>query len=154
MNLLVSYNVSIANETETKLNQNDVPTYEKMDGLQPFLDNFSIKFRVISKPEPREVSNRNDPDEIHHISDITVADETGNILYSAWDEDIDMLEEGEHYELVGGFVSVYRNSLRLTRGREGELRTTTLGDFTPDMLNSRSAEFHERRRRKGKKDRF
>lgn len=115
--------------------------------LKPYHNRFNVVFKVVSKGEEREVSNRNDPDETHRISDIVVADKTASIIISAWDKDIDLLEEGKSFSLKNGFVNVFRDSMRLARGKFGNLEESEEA-IEPNTEINRSEEVHERRQRR------
>ena len=65
--------------------------------FRPYLNRFKVTFKVIEKDETTEVQNRNNPDETHQMSNITIADSTGSIILTAWDDDIDYLEIGNFY---------------------------------------------------------
>ncbi|MHA2363118.1 MAG: single-stranded DNA-binding protein [Candidatus Hodarchaeales archaeon] len=128
---------------ETETETTDVNIKE----LKPYHNRFNVAFKVISKGEEREVSNRNNPDETHRISDIIVADQTGSIIISAWDDDIDLLEEGKGFTLNNGFVNVFRDSMRLARGKFGNFEETD-ASFEVNTEVNRSDEVHERRQRR------
>jgi replication factor A1 len=118
----------------------------KIQELQPFANKFNLNFKVIEKTETREVSNRNNTFETHRISDITVADDTGAIIFTAWDDDIDLLEEGNCFKLENGFTNVFRDSMRLSKGKFGKLLPID-EEVTADTSNNRSDEVHERPQR-------
>ena len=129
---------------ETEKQTTDVNIKE----LQPYQNRINVVFSVVSKGEEREVSNRNNPDESNRVSDITVADATSSIILTAWNEDIDLLEENKSFTLNNGFVNVFRDSMRLGKGKYGDFEKI---DETLDNLNTetnRSDEVHERRQRR------
>ena len=119
----------------------------KISELKPMENRFRLLFKVIEKSEIREVSSRNDESETHRISDITVADESGSILVSAWDDDIELLEEGKFFKIENGYVNIYRDSLRLARGKFGNF-VPIEEEFETDESNNRSDEVHERPQRR------
>jgi len=132
----------MSNETEKQTT--DVNIKE----LQPYQNRINVVFSVVSKGEEREVSNRNNPDENNRVSDITVADATASIILTAWNEDIDLLEENKSFTLKNGFVNIFRDSMRLGKGKFGDFKEI---DKTIDDLNTetnRSEEVHERRQRR------
>lgn len=119
----------------------------KIKDLKPFENRFRLQFKVINKSDEREITNRNNEFETHRISDITVADETGSILLSAWDDDISLLEEGSFFKIENGYVNIYRDSMRLSRGKFGNFSPIT-EEFEIDDSNNRSDEVHERQPRR------
>lgn len=118
----------------------------KLEDLKPFQNKFRLKFRVVEKEEEREVTNRNNPNETHRISNITVADDTGSIILTAWDNDIDQLFEEKTYVLENGFCNLFNDSMRLVRGKFGEF-TEIEEEIEPNLANNRSDEKHQRRTR-------
>jgi replication factor A1 len=118
----------------------------KISDLKPMEDKFRLSFKVIKKSEVREVTSRNS-DDTHRISDVTVSDETGSILVSAWDDDIELLEQGKFFKIENGYVNIYRDSLRLGRGKFGTFAPIE-EEFETNESNNRSDETHERPQRR------
>lgn len=119
----------------------------KIKELAPYQGRFKVEFKVIEKSEERSVGNKNNPDETHRIADIKVADDSASIILSAWDDDIDFLEQDKCYSLVNGYVNVFMNSLRLGKGKYGSFEPID-GNFDISLENDRSEEKHQPRRRK------
>ncbi|OLS26811.1 MAG: hypothetical protein HeimC3_07030 [Candidatus Heimdallarchaeota archaeon LC_3] len=115
----------------------------KVKDLQPFENKFRLNFKVIDKSEVREVTNKNNPSETHRISDVTVADDTGAIILSAWDEDIDFLEDNKFFKIENGYVNVFRDSMRLSKGKFGNFAPSE-EEFEANTETNRSDEVHER----------
>ena len=132
----------MSDETETT-----ETTEVTIKDLKPYQNRFNVTFAIVSVGEERTVSNRNNPDETHRISDITVADQTGSIILTAWDDDIDLLEEGKSFALNNGFVNIFRDSMRLARGKFGNF-TESEATIEANTESNRSDEVHERRQRR------
>lgn len=122
---------------------NDVSISE----FRPYLNRFKVVFKVIGKEEVVEVQNRDNPDETHKMSNIKIADTTGSIILTAWDNDIDLLQENKFYSLTNGYVNLYRDSMRLARGKFGEFEEVS-EEFEPSLEPNRSEETHQRRPRR------
>lgn len=118
----------------------------KLAELKPFQNKFRLKFKVVEKEEEREVKNRNNPDETHRISNITVADDSASIVLTAWDGDIDVLTEEKCYTLENGFCNLFNDSMRLVRGKFGEF-TQIDEEIEPNLAENRSEEKHQRKSR-------
>lgn len=118
----------------------------KLADLKPFQNKFRLTFKVIEKEEEREVRNRNNPEETHRISNVTVADDTACIVLTAWDSDIDQLNEDQYYQLENGFCNLFNDSMRLVRGKFGEFSEIE-EDFEPNLALNRSDEKHQRQTR-------
>ena len=115
----------------------------KISDLKPMENRFRLLFKVIKKSEIREVTSRNNEMDTHRISDITVSDDTGSILLSAWDDDIELLEQGKFFKIENGYVNIFRDSLRLGRGKFGNFEPIE-EEFEINESNNRSDEVHER----------
>lgn len=111
--------------------------------LRPRLKRIKIRFKVVSKEEPQEVKSRKDNSR-HMVSDLLVGDETGIIVLTLWDEEIEDLEKDKIYDLTNGYTSVYKGSLRLNIGRYGKLQEVEDPEFTVDESKNVSEEEHER----------
>ncbi len=118
----------------------------KISDLKPMEDRFRLSFKVMKKSEVREVTSRNN-DDTHRISDVTVSDDTGSILLSAWDDDIELLDQGKFFKIENGYVNIYRDSLRLGRGKFGTFEPIE-EEFETNDTNNRSDETHERPQRR------
>lgn len=120
----------------------------KIGELRPYQNRFRVVYKVIDKGEVREITSRKTPDEIHRMCNVTVADDTGTIILTAWDDDIDFHEVEEMYAMINGYVNIYRDSMRLARGRYGHFEATEASFDEVNLENRRSEEIHERRPRK------
>lgn len=94
----------------------------KIADLTPRTRSFKVTFKVLSVGEERSVMSRRDGME-HRVADVLVGDETGTVIFSAWDSDIERMKDlvGETVTLKNGYVSLFRGSLRLGLGRYGSI---------------------------------
>lgn len=107
----------------------------------------NVHFKVINKDEPREVSSRDGS--THRVSDTLVGDDTGSIIMSLWDDSIDQVEVDSIYKLSNGYVTVFRNSMRLSVGKYGHLEPSDKAIEELNEENAISDRFVERPRRYG-----
>jgi replication factor A1 len=119
----------------------------KISDLKPMDDKIRLLFKVIKKSEIRKITSRYNELDTHRISDITVSDDTGSILLSAWNDDIELLEPGKFFKIENGYVNVFRDSLRLGRGKFGSFKSIE-EEFEVKESNNRSDETHERPQRR------
>jgi replication factor A1 len=89
--------------------------------LKPFQKRVTLTVKVVRKSEPREVVSRLD-DSKHAVSEALVGDETGSVLLTLWDSDIEKMQVGKCYDIVNGYTSLFKNTLRLNIGRYGEIK--------------------------------
>ncbi len=93
----------------------------KVESLRPYQKKVNLTIKVLSKNEPREVTSKLD-DSKHTVTEALVGDDTGTVLLTLWDDDIARVEVGKTYDVINGFTSLFKNSLRLNIGRYGELK--------------------------------
>jgi len=74
--------------------------------------------KVISIGEPREVTSRKD-NSSHTVCEALVADETGSVYLTLWDEAIDEIDEEMILQLDNAYINVFRGSMRLNLGKYG-----------------------------------
>jgi len=84
----------------------------KISELEP-KKNVDLIFKVLEKSESRMTRNGT------RVAEALVGDETGVIVMTLWEDDIEKVEEGETYNLKNGYVTLFRGSMRLTIGRSG-----------------------------------
>ena len=125
-------------------------TYEthdvKIESVKPLEKHIDVVFKAVEKEEEREINSRSG--ETHRVCDFTVADETGSITLTLWNEDIDAVEIDKVYKLSNGFANVFRNSLRLSKGKFGALAEDSTIFDEVDTENNRSGEHVEDPRRR------
>lgn len=112
--------------------------------LQPYDKRIDVVFKVISKDETREVTSRRSG-ETHTVCDVTVADATGSIILTLWDADIDAVTEDGCFRIANGYVNIFGASMRLAKGKYGELQDTNETIDEVNLENNRSSEEHQRR---------
>ncbi len=79
-----------------------------------------ITFKVLELGEERTTSGGN------RVVEALVGDETGVVKFTLWNAEISMMEIGKTYSLKNGYVTLFRGSMRLTIGRNGELNLSEL----------------------------
>jgi replication factor A1 len=88
--------------------------------LEPSMRNVNTEFKVISVSYPKEIHSRGN-NRVQRVADATVGDDSGVVILTLWNEQIDRVRIGETYRLENGYTSLFRGSLRLKIGRHGEL---------------------------------
>jgi len=89
--------------------------------LTPSHRKANVAIHVIRKHPTNQVVSRKDGS-TYEIAEALVGDPSGCILMTLWNEDIDLMEEGKDYHIFNGYVSVFKNSMRLNLGRNGTLQ--------------------------------
>ncbi len=93
--------------------------YVKVGDLKPYLGKVYLKAKIVEIGEPREVSGGE-----HRISEALIGDETGCIYLSLWDDNIEQFKMGDAVHVENGYVSVFKESMRLTAGKYGTITKT------------------------------
>ncbi len=118
----------------------------KIGDLKPGMRNVSVDFKVLEIGEKREVTSRYDSSS-HSVTEAKIADETGNVLLTLWDQTIDEVEAEKTYRLENGYTNLFKGHLRLNVGRYGKLESIEKEFEDVDTENDISAPEHEQPRR-------
>ncbi len=142
----------MSEDTEkTEDNLSDEVEYVKVSDLKPYLGKIYLKAKVVEIGETREVSGGE-----RRIADALVGDESGCILLSLWDDSIDQFETGNTVHVENGYVSVFRESMRLTSGKFGtvtKIEEEISETNTDNNLSDKQVEQRPRRSSRGFGDR-
>jgi len=121
----------------------------KVENLNPNSRRVDVTLKIVSKNPVREVTSRNDGS-THRVTEALAGDETGAILLTLWDDDIEKVEEGKVFEVNNGYVTLFRGSMRLNTGKYGQLESSEATIDTVKIDNNLSEkQFEEDRRRSG-----
>lgn len=99
--------------------------------LEPNQKNVNIHVIVLDIGKPNQTKDG------HEIRNVRVADKSGSINLSVWNEYGAVLREGDILRLNGCFTQIWKNSLQIKIGSKGQI--IKCGDFmmlfseTPDM---------------------
>ncbi|MCW3990945.1 MAG: hypothetical protein NWE88_12825 [Candidatus Bathyarchaeota archaeon] len=103
--------------------------------------------KVISKTEEREVTSRSDMS-THKVAEALIADETGSIYLTLWDDVLDQVEDDQILNIKDAYVNLFRGSMRLNLGRYGSYELLDEAPFEDvDLDNNLSSKVFERQPR-------
>jgi replication factor A1 len=88
--------------------------------LREGMKRVNVEAKVVEKGEPREVMSRF-KDETYKVADAVVADETGSIKLTLWNEQIDQVNVDDTIKVENGYVTSFRGEIQLNVGRYGKL---------------------------------
>ena len=91
----------------------------KVRDLAPGANVDSLTVKVVDVGEPRSVSGRDGL--THRVADVLVGDETGSIVMTLWDRNIELVRPGAVITIRNGFVGTFKGHMRLNLGRGGSL---------------------------------
>jgi len=80
----------------------------------------SVEAKVVEKGNPREVMSRY-KDESYKVADAMVADATGSIKLTLWNEQIDQVEVGNTVKIENGYVTSFKGEIQLNVGKFGKM---------------------------------
>ena len=134
----------------------DDETPVKVGDLSTFSRRVYTTVKVISKTEPREVTSRQD-DSVHQVTDALVADDSGSIYMTLWDEAVEDINEDQILQLNNAYVNVFRGSMRLNLGRYGSYEVLDEAPFEDvnldNNLSARQVEYDRRSYGRGRDNR-
>ncbi|XP_074595171.1 SOSS complex subunit B2 [Brevipalpus obovatus] len=84
--------------------------------LKPGLKNINIQFIVL------EIGNTSMTKDGHRVRTFKVADKTGSINLSVWDEPGNLIQPGDICKITKGYASIWKGSLTLYSGKGGEIQ--------------------------------
>ncbi len=80
----------------------------------------SVEAKVVEKGDPREVKSRF-KDETYRIVDAVVADETGSIKLTLWNEQIERVSVGDNIKIDNGYITSFKGEIQLNVGKFGTM---------------------------------
>lgn len=105
--------------------------FTSIKDIKPGQKNINIMFIVLDIGAPTRTRDG------HDVRSVKVADKTGSINISIWDETGDLLQTGDICRLTKGYSNVWKSCLTLYTGKSGEV--IKVGEFcmqfseTPNM---------------------
>jgi replication factor A1 len=92
----------------------------KIKDLRDGMKRVSIEAKVTEKSEAREVQSRA-KDQTYLVADALIADETGSIKLTLWNEQVDKVNVEDVVKVENGYVTSFRGEIQLNAGKYGKL---------------------------------
>ncbi len=84
----------------------------------------------------------------HRVAEALIADETGSIYLTLWDDVLDAVEDDQIMNIKDAYVNLFRGSMRLNLGRYGSYELMDEAPFEDvDLDNNLSSKVFERQPR-------
>jgi len=80
----------------------------------------TVEAKVVEKGDPREVRSRY-KDETYRIADAVIADESGSIKLTLWNEQIEQVNIGDNVKVENGYVTSFKGEVQLNVGKFGKM---------------------------------
>ena len=91
----------------------------KIRDLRNGMKRVSVEAKVVEKSDPREVLSRF-KDETHKVATAIIADETGTIKLTLWNEQINQVNVDNTVKVENGYVTSFKGEIQLNIGRYGK----------------------------------
>jgi replication factor A1 len=120
--------------------------YIKIEELTPRSRSINLTVKVISINPVRDVTSRRDGSS-HQVTEALVANETGSVLLTLWDDTIGEVSVDDIYDIRNGYVRLFRGSIRVNTGRYGSLTPSEEIIDETNVENNMSDRQYEQERR-------
>lgn len=117
------------------------PRNAKISELTPESKRVNILAKVLQVSEPREIPSRFGP--ANRVAEATVADESGAVILSLWNDQIGTIDQGDNITIENGYVSLVRGHIRLNAGRYGKIAVAEQDVANVNEENNISETEHE-----------
>jgi replication factor A1 len=114
----------------------------KVRDLKPSTKQVSLVAKVVNIGERRTIDSKFG--EARQLAEATIGDDTGTVILSLWESQIDQVKSGDVLQVNNGYVSIVRGHIRLNVGKYGSFTKSpqTIGEVST-ALDISAAE-HER----------
>ena len=89
--------------------------------LQDGTKRVGVQAKVTEKSDIREVRSRF-KDETYRMADAVIADETGTVKLTLWNEQVDQINVGDNVEIGNGYVTSFKGEIQLNVGKFGTMK--------------------------------
>ena len=117
----------------------------KIESLTPSSRRVNLTAKVVSPNPVRDVVSQRDGSS-HKVTEYLIGDETGIILLTLWDADIEKIKEGDIINVGNAYISLFRGQMRLNVGKFGSLEISKTETISVKMENNLSEKTYEEQR--------
>eukprot|EP01018_Ginkgo_biloba_P022675 Gb_30951 [translate_table: standard] len=114
------------------------PVFIKVDQLAPGTSGHNLVVKVISSQIVLEKGRPDSPVGQMRIAECLVGDETGIILFTARNEQVDLMKEGVTVILRNAKIDMFKGSMRLAVNKWGRIEVTRPAEFVVKESNNLS----------------
>ena len=86
------------------------------------MTNVNLIAKVVDKGDKREVNTKYGKS---RVCDIVIKDETGEVSLTLWNEQIDLVKEGEEVQIQGAYTTEWQGEIKLNIPKKGVLEKAT-----------------------------
>jgi replication factor A1 len=95
--------------------------YVEVKSLIPNLSNLNLIVKILKIGSPKLIRSRTSNKE-NLVAEAFVGDETGSILLTLWNEQIQKFNEKDVIEILKGYTTIYKGSLKLNVSQKGRIK--------------------------------
>src|SRR3972149_4603082 len=116
-------------------------SFIKVKDLSPSSKQANLVAKVVNVGERRTEESRIGPS--RQLPEATIGDETGIVIMSLWEDQIDKVSQDDVIAITNGYVSLVRGHIRVNVGKDGSSSkpAATTGEVNPS--HDVSAQEHE-----------
>ncbi|CAN4124197.1 unnamed protein product [Withania somnifera] len=103
------------------------PVFTKVDQLRPMATGLNLTVKVI---DTKMVVTRGNQNRQMRLAECLVGDETGMIIFTARNDQVDILKEGATVILRNAKIDMFKGSMRLAVDRWGRIEVTAPASFS------------------------
>jgi replication factor A1 len=92
----------------------------QIGSLKPDVRNLDIIAKIVNIGASRTIVSKKETRQ-HIISEVLLGDETGSVILTLWDNQIEMFKAEDVVQIKRGYTTIYKGSLRLNIGRNGSI---------------------------------
>jgi len=92
----------------------------KINELRDGMKRINVTAKVTEKSETREVTSRF-KDQTFKVASATIADETGTIKLTLWNEQINQVNVNDTVKVQNGYITSFKGEIQLNSGKYGTL---------------------------------
>jgi len=97
--------------------------------LKPKQGNVDIVVDIVDVGETREFQKFG---KSGRVATAIAKDDTGDVKFTLWNEDIDKVKAGDEIHLTNGYVNEWQGEMQLTTGRMGKLEVVGKAEIKED----------------------
>lgn len=91
----------------------------KISEVKAGTGNVTVSGEITSKEEPREVITKFGKK--LRVASATLKDDSGEIVLSLWNDDIDKVNAGDNVTIENGWVSEFKGNAQISAGKFGKI---------------------------------
>ncbi|XP_047309023.1 uncharacterized protein At4g28440-like [Impatiens glandulifera] len=125
------------------------PVFVKVEQIKPGTNGHNLTVKVLTSSTVLQKKGRNPPNPSRgavgqtRIAECLVGDDTGTILFTARNEQVDLMKEGNTVNLRNTKVDMFKGSMRLAVDKWGRIEVTEPASFVVKEDNNLSAVEYE-----------